>query len=151
MSQECQGLRKANQVLMDRLHSLSQKAASAADTVTVLSSRLASLERDRETLKSLLSAERARAAEMEEVASGARRYSSTSRQQHRGDSVDLDHREEGGHRSREGEGAELVRKVTTTMSSRSVYQHTVRSGDIESRYNRYAPHHHCSLLSHPLQ
>lgn len=65
-------MRQSNVVLNERVQMVMKRAAAAADANKVLSSRLASVERERNATRALVSTERQRAEDMISVAEVAR-------------------------------------------------------------------------------
>lgn len=72
MIQDMHGLKQTNTMLNERIQLIIKRASDASDANKVLSSRLLSVERERNAMRALVSVERQRATEMGQVAETAR-------------------------------------------------------------------------------
>ena len=71
-------MRTTNSVLNERIQTIIQRATSASDGQQLLSSRLKAVERERDAVRTVVAAERQRAAEMERIAETARAQSAAT-------------------------------------------------------------------------
>jgi predicted nuclease with TOPRIM domain len=72
LMQECHSLRQTNAMLNERVTMVMKRASASADANKILSSRLVSVERERDAMRTLVGVERQRATEMSQVAATAR-------------------------------------------------------------------------------